>query len=287
MVKKKALLIPFFLLLFLAFAITAFANTELVFDQAHLFSDTEKAELQEQASSLTEQFQMDIRIVTTNDSEGKSARQYASDFYDSHGFGYGGTEDGILYLIDMDNREVYIFTRDRIVDYFPDVTVEEVLDHVYPYLTEEAFGESAKAFLSDLEAIMNEGIPEGSSSSGGYDQSDSSSSSGGYAQSDSPYSSSSSQGDLVKELLTYLAIAIGIGVISVGIMAMYNKGRSTTTAHTYLDSNSFAVTNKMDLHYNTRVTQQKIQQNNNNGGGSSFSGGGGGGGRSGGGGRGF
>lgn len=276
MVKKKIFLLPFFLLMLLAFANVAVANTESIFDQANLFSDTEKVELQEQASRLSDQFQMDIRIVTTNDSEGKSARQYASDFYDSHGFGYGETEDGVLYLIDMDNREVYIFTRDRIVDYFPDLTVEEILDKVYPYLTEEAFGESAKAFLADLEATMNAGIPEGSSSSDGYAQSDGNSS---Y----SPSNTASSDGELIKELLLYLAIAIGVGVISVGVMAMYNRGRSTTTASTYLESNSFDVTNKMDRHYNTRVTQQKIQRNSNSGGGSSFSGGG----RSGGGGRGF
>lgn len=274
MVKKKILFLPFILLLLFGFATAVIANTEFVFDQANLFSDVEKVELQDEANRLSEQFQMDIRIVTTNDSEGKSARQYASDFYDQNGFGYGETEDGILYLIDMDNREVYIFTRDRIVDYFPDTTVEEVLDHVYPYLTEEAFGESAKAFLVDLEQVMSSGIPEGSTSSGNY------------AQSDGSYSTSPSQGEIVKELLLYLGIAIVIGGISVGVMAMNNRGRSSTTAHTYLDSNSFKVTKKMDRHYNTRVTRQKIQRNSSGGGGgSSFSGGGGG--RSGGGGRGF
>lgn len=273
MVKKKILFLSFILLLF-GFATAVIANTEFVFDQANLFSDVEKVELQDEANRLSEQFQMDIRIVTTNDSEGKSARQYASDFYDQNGFGYGETEDGILYLIDMDNREVYIFTRDRIVDYFPDTTIEEVLDHVYPYLTEEAFGESAKAFLVDLEQVMSSGIPEGSTSSGNY------------AQSDGSYSTSPSQGEIVKELLLYLGIAIVIGGISVGVMAMNNRGRSSTTAHTYLDSNSFKVTKKMDRHYNTRVTRQKIQRNSSGGGGgSSFSGGGGG--RSGGGGRGF
>lgn len=279
MVKKKVLLLPLFFLILLSFATLAFANTELVFDEASLFSETEKVELQEHASRLIEQYQMDIRIVTTNDSEGKSAGQYASDFYDQHGFGYEGTADGILYLIDMDNREVYIFTRDRIVDYFPDSTVEQILDYVYPYLTDEAFGESAKAFLVDLERTMEAGIPEsefeGSSPSGGYSHSD------GYTST----ATSSSDGELLKELLLYLAIAIAIGVISVGVMAMYNRGRSTTTANTYLQSNTFAVTNKMDRHYNTRVTQQKIQRNTNSGGGGSFSGGGGG--RSGGGGRGF
>lgn len=274
MVKKKILFLPFILLLLFGFATAVIANTEFVFDQANLFSDVEKVELQDEANRLSEQFQMDIRIVTTNDSEGKSARQYASDFYDQNGFGYGETEDGILYLIDMDNREVYIFTRDRIVDYFPDTTVEEVLDHVYPYLTEEAFGESAKAFLVDLEQVMSSGIPEGSTSSGNY------------AQSDGSYSTSPSQGEIVKELLLYLGIAIVIGGISVGVMAMNNRGRSSTTAHTYLDSNSFKVTKKMDRHYNTRVTRQKFQRNSSGGGGgSSFSGGGGG--RSGGGGRGF
>ena len=57
--------------------------------------------------------EIDIIIVTTNDNKGKPSSQYAVDFYEDHGFGYEGTLDGVLYLLNMDEREVYIFTRDK------------------------------------------------------------------------------------------------------------------------------------------------------------------------------
>ena len=43
-------------------------------------------------------------IVTVDDTRGKKARDFADDFFDYNGFGYGRDRDGILLLIDISDR---------------------------------------------------------------------------------------------------------------------------------------------------------------------------------------
>ena len=79
------------------------------------------------------------------------------------------------------------------------------------------------------------------------------------------YTEMTSEPSWIQKLGIYLLISIAIGGIAVGIMSLSNKGRSTVNARTYLQDNSFTITKKRDRHYNTSVTQQKIQSNNNSG----------------------
>ena len=51
----------------------------------------------------------DVAAVTVDESPG-TAQQLADDIFDYCGFGYGASKDGVLLLIDMDNREVAITT---------------------------------------------------------------------------------------------------------------------------------------------------------------------------------
>lgn len=58
------------------------AQTSYVYDEADLLTETEEAELQNLAQSMQEQWDMNFLVVTTSDAEGKSAMEYADDFYD-------------------------------------------------------------------------------------------------------------------------------------------------------------------------------------------------------------
>jgi uncharacterized protein len=268
--KKSFVLLPLLLVYLFSIGAGTLASYEKVYDQARLFSEEEQSELNEQARALSEQTQMDVVIVTTNDSLGKSSSQYALDYYDEHGFGYQGTLDGILYLLNMDEREVYIFTRDKGTDYIDDLRVEQLLDLIYPLLVDQQYYKSAQTFLEEVRSMMAAGPPE---EYHGVQSGES-----GYAYTEDSEISSGGPGGLAEKLGIYLLISLAIGGIVVGLMAMGNKGRSTVNARTYLQDNSFIMTHSRDRHYNTIVTQQKIQQNNNNNGGSSLSGGSGGGG---------
>ena len=261
-IKKRSFFILSFLwMLLFSHTTFAFASYEKIYDEAGLFSEEEREIINEKARSLSEKHELDVIVVTTNDSLGKSSSQYALDFYDSHGFGYEGSLDGVLYLLNMDEREVYIFTRDKGTIYIDSGRVEELLDQVYPFLGEEKYFESADTFLGEVDRMMEVGspsVPDGESSYGYIDE-----------------GNGASEPSLLQKLGIYLLISIVIGGIIVAIMAMSNRGRSTVNARTYLEDRSFQMTKKRDRHYNTIITQQKIQQNQNSGGGGSTSGGGG------------
>jgi uncharacterized protein len=278
--EKVLILLVGCLFMFMSFTSMALAEGEKVYDDAGLFSEQEKAELQEKAVLLSEQEALDIIIVTTNDNQGKTSRQYAEDFYQQNGFGYAGTADGILYLVNMNDREVYIYTKDKAFEYIPDYRVEEILDKVTPYLSQNNYLESVNVFMTEVERIMQEGLTVDDSAAGG---------SPGYSDyPDAEYTDTSAEMSLTQELFIYLGVAMATGGITIAIMAMYNRGRSTVNAGTYLENDSFIITRRVDHHYNTSVTQQVIQRNTNNSSGGSFGGGSGGGGSSsGGGGRSF
>ena len=76
-----------------------------VYDMADLFTDEEEQQLSGQAQTLSEKMKMEAVIVTTEENS-DSAQVFADGFYTEGGFGTGSDHSGILFLIDMDNREL-------------------------------------------------------------------------------------------------------------------------------------------------------------------------------------
>lgn len=136
-------------------------NQPRVFDQAGLFTTDERASLEARIASMRERIGMDIVIVTTDDADGKSSRDYADDYYDYHGFGVGGQASGALFLIDMDNREIYISTAGAMIRFLTDQRIDAMLDHGYESVAAAEYGAAADVFLEDLENNYNRGIPDG------------------------------------------------------------------------------------------------------------------------------
>ena len=131
-----------------------------VYDDAGLFSQKETDELESLISDFINLYNMDFVVVTTNDAEGKSAMEYADDYFDYNGFGIGENRDGALYLIDMDNREAWISTRGVMMYYLTDNRQNSIWDVVYPYIGESQYYISAKSMLKEVEYYINEGIPD-------------------------------------------------------------------------------------------------------------------------------
>ncbi|WIV12425.1 TPM domain-containing protein [Proteiniborus sp. MB09-C3] len=240
----------------------SYAVDQKVYDEADLFSEAQEEALQIKAAELSEKLSLDTVILTIADNKGKTSRDYADDFYDENDFGYGDSYDGLILLINMADREVYISTCGKAIEYFTDVRINSILDKVYICLTEENYSEGAEAFLNEVEYYVQKGIPSNQYS---YDENTGNSTkenTGAYPN-DSMDISTSKQSDLANRLLIYLLISFGIGGISVGVMAINNKGRTTTNQSTYLDKNSFRLINSQDFHVNTRVTFVRIDNDSN------------------------
>ena len=65
-------------------AVPVYADTyDAVYDDAALLSDEEQQSLSEEITNLQETTGWEIFVLTTEDAQGKTAREYADDFYDT------------------------------------------------------------------------------------------------------------------------------------------------------------------------------------------------------------
>lgn len=136
MKKIRGLMLALLLLLG-CFSTVAYAeNSDRVVDNADLLTDAEEASLEEQYTQIAEKYQYDIAVVTTNTLNGKSAQDYADDYYYDNGYGYGESRDGLMLLVSMEDRDWHITTRGKGEENFSSRDIDDI----------------SGAFLSDLSA---------------------------------------------------------------------------------------------------------------------------------------
>lgn len=123
-------------------------KVQRVFDLADLLTDEEEAELQSRIDGLVEQYNQDIGIVTVQDSSVTSTQEFADKFYEDSGMGIGDNRTGVLFCIDMYNRETYLTTTGDMIDIIDDQRREEIFDAQMEYLSG---GDYLGAFSTSLD----------------------------------------------------------------------------------------------------------------------------------------
>lgn len=135
-------------------------ETEKVYDFADLFSSYEEELLYNKITDFLNNSDLDMAVVTINDNPRNSAMKYADDFYDYNYFGSGSTQDGLLFLIDMDTREMWISTTGTAQIMYDDYRINKILDSTYAKISNEEYYECALAFIDRAQYYYNLGIPD-------------------------------------------------------------------------------------------------------------------------------
>lgn len=112
-------------------------DIDKVYDFADLLTDNEETLLYNEVKSFISKNEYDLVLVTILDNPKNNARDYADDFYDYNFFGKNKTRDGILILIDMDTRELYISTSGYAIKMYDDYRIERILDSGYDYIIKD------------------------------------------------------------------------------------------------------------------------------------------------------
>ena len=136
-----------------------------VFDQAGLFSETEKIQLEEEIAQCRKNTKMDVVVVSAY-ADDRTAEEYADDYYDYGGFGAGKKASGVLLLYYMDGPgqpggECYISTAGTMINMLTDERIESILDDVYGDLGNRDFAGATEHFLEDVKAYVKEGVESG------------------------------------------------------------------------------------------------------------------------------
>ena len=154
------------LLILLLLPVIALAG-EQVIDNANLFTASEISRMNDAISRIERNHQVDMVVLTTYDvptdysEEMRRVRSYADDYYDNGGYGMGPDFSGMLILLDMNNRVMWLSTGGVMIEYINDYREEDILDRAYAYLSYGSYGSAINAALSRVEYYMNKGREEG------------------------------------------------------------------------------------------------------------------------------
>lgn len=262
---KKIYAILLIALLLLSLSLPAYGTEEplaYVVDYADLLTDGEEEALQQQIQESKVTLQLDIVIVTTYGTGSKNVQQYADDFYDQNGYGYGESYSGILLLLDMESREWYMSTCGDAIYIFTDYGLEQLGQTILPWLSSGNYYEAFDAWLNALGHYV-EAFRDGTPIDG-------------YVQPDdyeSPYGEETVYYDgfgIENPFPIALIVGLAAAVITVLVMrSQMNTARLQTGAADYLKEGSFRLTQCSDIFLYSHVSKRAKPKNNTSGGGSS------------------
>jgi len=216
--------------------------SEKVYDFANLFTDTEESSLYYLISDFTTTYSMDMVIVTISSNNKSSARDYADDFYDYNDFGVNSTYDGLLFLIDMDTREMWISTTGQAILIYNDNRIDSILDSTYSYIKSQKYFDCAKAFITKSTSYARQGIP---SNNKNYEID----SNGNYRK---------KRTDIIQKFPLFPAIIISFILSTISVIIARSKHKTikkATHAKEYLIRNSINLIKKEDRFINSHTTK--------------------------------
>ena len=147
------LLLPALVLPCLAEPSVADFSLPRVVDDADLLSAEDESLLNAKIVGIGSDYLVDVVIVTTTDLQGKDPMEFADDYYDYHGYGYGEDHDGCLLLIHMDaDRGYWLSTTGSAIDALSDDDIDAIGENIVPLFSAGEFFKGCCAFLDDVSA---------------------------------------------------------------------------------------------------------------------------------------
>lgn len=136
--------------------------TKKIYDYANLITKDEEEVLYNKVQEFINKYDMDMAIVTINSNPKSSSMAYADDFYDYNNFGKGTNKTGLLFLIDMQNRNIWISTTGDAINIYTDSRINTILDYTYDKISNEDYNGCAEQFIEKASYFANKGLTGGS-----------------------------------------------------------------------------------------------------------------------------
>lgn len=201
--------------------------TEKVYDFADLFTDEEEQQLYTKITNYINEYNLDLAVVTI-DENNKTPREYADDFYDYNDFDQQG---GILFLIDMYNRKIYMSTTGEAIKMYNDYRINTALDEVYTYMSDEEYYEGTSSYIDKISDYAKKGVP----------------------------TSNNEEKSLTSSIFMSLLIGlIGTAIIMAILIFKNRMVKKATTAREYLNKNSIKIQNMGEILISSNTTKHEI-----------------------------
>ena len=245
----------FFILVSLLSSTLVYAsNPNNVVDFLDYLSESEIEQLQTRIDTIKDSYTLDTVIVITDNTDGKSSMDYADDYYDYNEYGLDSQYSGLLMLINMDQREVWISTTGRAIDIFTDGRISTMVSNVTGELSNANYYYACTRFIDNVDSYARLGKPNNQ-----YREE---------REPSSTYYSNPSYLDKVSRLMgswiVYI-IAFIIAIASTLIISYSSKGKVTIHSQTYEEGGSFVLSQNTDQYIRETTTRTKIQTESSGG----------------------
>lgn len=209
-----------------------------VHDLADLLSKSEEEALIDLADDLGSHLKYNILFLTTDDANNKSTMVWSDNYMDEL---FPIDEDNIAFVIDMDNREIYINTMGKSILCLTDSMIDIALDNAFDYVVDAEYYECMYSMASYcLPRLMNDPPAEGV-----YDEDgDGNADSFGDAFVDGMV-----QGILPGGLVTVVVIVV--------LLLKHNKANKVISAQQYLGQDGYKVEDKDEIYLRTYTNVHK------------------------------
>lgn len=249
------------ILAILLLAVPVAAENYLVIDDSGLLTDHDVVKLEEVYGQYPATYGFTPVLVTTDSFGGLSAEEFAGEFYDLQDY----PEDGILFLVSLEEGQWYILTNGECYHRISDWDAEAIGEELVPMLRD---GACYAAFLRFPELAAE--VYEANVPADGYGEDE-----------DTQVAPAIPKKNYAKTIAICMLVGMAIGGITVGVMASQMKSvRQKNTASDYIRPGSMHLTHSRDIFLYSHVSRSAKPKNT-----SSSGGGGGGGSRGGAGGR--
>lgn len=261
--KKRFLsaILIFVLVLTLAPAALADNSKSRVYDNEGLFDEYDTDILNSKLADVSSTYNVDVAILTAISFDGKTAQEYADDFYDETGIGQGENKDGILLLISADERQYAISTCGYAIFAFPDAYIGDMENEFTPYLSDGDWYEACVSYIENCGFYLYEALndPSGTTPEN-FDPNDFDNDYNNDYQpiTDDDAYDSGHMSLFFNPIWFGAAIILGL-IVALIVLSAFKRGmksvRMQQSASNYVRQDSFSLTESRDTYLYMTVTQ--------------------------------
>ncbi len=139
---------------FFVVSVNAESKNRLV-DDANLLDKQEEKDITERLDEISEKYEIDVIILTVDSTNYKSPMDYADDYFDYNGYGYGNSRDGILLLISIEERDWWISTSGKAIDFFSDSRIDSIGNAMSDDLSHGYYRDAFEIFADECEYYID------------------------------------------------------------------------------------------------------------------------------------
>jgi len=221
-------------------------------DESEIIPDDDEAALLKRMNEISDKYQFDLVIMIVDKLDGIEIEDYANSAFEYLGFGYGGTEDGMLLLLTMDTRDWCVSKNGFALTAFCDAGYDYIIDKIKPDLGDDKYTEAFTDYVELCDDFLEK------------------------AKAGEPYTADT----LPKEpfsVVTSLIISVIIGLVIALIVTGVMKGklksvRFKSAASDYTKQGSMYINESRDFFLYSTVSRREKKRDNDSssgGGGSS------------------